>query len=69
MKLKTRGENLVSALEETLMVLERRIDGLSSFNEDDIPFLEELVWERECLMKDISTARNEVAPNLGEWLT
>ena len=56
-------------LEDSLMELEMRINALSSFNEDHIPLLEELLWERECLTKDLSAARNEVAPNLGEWLT
>tara|TARA_R100001244_G_C5132132_1_gene126021 strand:- start:432 stop:620 length:189 start_codon:yes stop_codon:yes gene_type:complete len=56
-------------LEDSLMELEMRINALSSFNEDHIPLLEELLWERECLNKDLSLVRNEVAPNLGEWLT
>jgi len=51
------------------MEVEIKLSGLSSFNEDHIPLLEELLWERECLIKDLRFARGEAAPNLGEWLT
>ena len=59
----------VMKLDDRLMEVEIRLSELSSFNEDHIPLLEELLWERECLLKDLRFARREVAPNLGEWLT